>query len=310
MLATWTLCVLDYLGVECSIDQAICISPSRTSLENYVLELAVDQTLIVSMEIQVADAVYLASDGGQDGACITKISFWNKDKLKEYLLDVSSKGKTSLDIGTGTIASFQKLRPPEDFQLLGATTDSGGGGTLESGSAVLQDGGLAVDDEGFLVCSCTLHNLQLCLVVPTKMFIGEGGIDTRTSLQLFHSIYYLQSSLGSIMKDFLKHAWFKMHPHEQVPRELLLTIQEPLPTRWWTVFAAASYCLKFWDVLYLMAVAVAGYTTTDDKSNRVASNMTSLMDEPLIYADTCFLTDFHVSAGLSKYYALILTLYY
>jgi len=270
--------MLNHVGIKCSIAEAINISPSRTSLENYVADLAVDQTLVAAEEIKRAPTVYLGSDVGQKGACITKLFYWCDGAPKEYMLDANSKGKSSEDIGNGTIASVKKIRMDRQFWLFGVTTDSGGGGTLESGASVLQDGELAADDAGFLINSCTLHNLNLCLVTPTKEYLGEGGVDVRTALQLYHSIYYLQDLIGDLLKEYFKLSWDKLNPDVPFPNELQVSLQEPVMTRWWSVFVAAHFCRRYWDIIRYTVTIIAACTRTDDVHNKVASNICSLTD--------------------------------
>jgi len=296
---------LNSVGINCSITEAINISPSRTSLENYVKDLAVDQTLLVSEEIKSATAVYIGSDGGQDGCLILKIFYWWKGKVKEFMVDISCKGKKSDEIGAGTVHSFKKFGLSDDFRFLGSMTDSGGGGTLESWSRVLQTKNLAVDDEGFLTNSCTLHLMQLLLTNPTKTYFGEGGLDLRTALQLFHSIYYLQDAVGDVLKKYLHLAWEKLYPGVVIPAELTHHLPEPVMTRWWTVFEASYFAYKYWDVFHLVSRIVAECSNTNEMRNKIASNIISLMEEPLIYSDTAFFSDFHVSDLVICYFSFL-----
>ena len=50
--------------------------------------------------------------------------------------------------------------------------------------------------ESGLVGTCLLHCLQLLLANPVLKYIGKGGIEERTVLQLLHGVFDLQESLG------------------------------------------------------------------------------------------------------------------
>lgn len=59
------------------------------------------------------------------------------------------------------------------FLLHGQSTDGGGGGVLDGLSKELHELGLTVDQEDYLVASCSIHDLQLTLCNPTKKLLGE-----------------------------------------------------------------------------------------------------------------------------------------
>jgi hypothetical protein len=49
---------------------------------------------------------------------------------------------------------------------------------------------------GYLVTSCSLHNLQLAVANPIKQTMGEGGLEKKNVMQLLHTVYDLQDSMN------------------------------------------------------------------------------------------------------------------
>jgi hypothetical protein len=88
--------------------------------------------------------------------------------------------------------------------LKGSTTDSRGGGVLESLANEMKKRDLCTPT--YLVASCTLHAIQIVLENPVKKSLGEGALGARTMIQMFHSMYDLQESmefseLGLVMEE-------------------------------------------------------------------------------------------------------------
>ena len=79
--------------------------------------------------------------------------------------------------------------------LNGCTTDSGGGGTGNSLHSCMDDLGLCVGKESYLVGFCCLHTLQLTLSNAMNETIGRGGLEERNAAQAIHSFFDLQESV-------------------------------------------------------------------------------------------------------------------
>jgi hypothetical protein len=77
--------------------------------------------------------------------------------------------------------------------LKGQTTDSGGGGVLESLGNQLKKRDLC--SPTYLVASCTLHAIQIALANPVKKAMSEGSLGARAMMQMLHSACDLKESM-------------------------------------------------------------------------------------------------------------------
>lgn len=305
LLATWTFCLLKYvLEIEdVTIEQAINSSPSRTVLNNWVTELAVDQTIAAANEIDTAEAVYIAFDHGDEGACVKRLYWMDAERLivKKFTLDVDVAGKTANEIAKGVLHSFGKLFLSGTRRLNGQCSDSGGAG-LESVQTELVGIGVAVED-GYFVTSCMLHNLQSGIREPIKQLLGEGGIDNRTAMQVMHALYDLQKSLShELLLQYLQAAWIELHGlGVQFPQRLQECLPEPILTRWWSVCVAALHLTCHWEIILFVVATVCKLGRTSDAFNKIASGLHSLMKEDMVYSDLCLLADFH-TAFLNRHF--------
>ena len=85
------------------------------------------------------------------------------------MIDADKSGNSSIEVAKSMSHSIDKLDLNEDTECHGLTSDSGGGGAVESG-------GEALDAEeqlvvGYLVGNCTCHNINLEYVVPMKKIL-------------------------------------------------------------------------------------------------------------------------------------------
>ena len=124
------------------------LSPGRTSFDNYLCNFAAHQFLLAAVCIKKAGYYSLSFDKGDAakgkmGGCV-KIISWSDTSLKTekfldgqvqtFTLDADKTGGSSEDVADGIKFSMAKLclnelNKPECTSF---TTDSGGGGTVES----------------------------------------------------------------------------------------------------------------------------------------------------------------------------------
>ena len=71
------------------------------------------------------------------------------------------------------------------------------------------------------------------------------------------------------------------------------TIPCPILTRWWTVGVAATFLLKHWNIIAVVAQGVINRLSTIKKCNQIASGVQSLMCEPVIKSDIHLISAFH-----------------
>lgn len=270
-------------------------------MENWIRDLATEHNIIACEEIkQVQEkkgAVYLSTDLGDKSACVKLLSYVHEtkhtEKLKTFLLDVGITGKKAPSIASGIDHSLTSFGLGSEFKLAGQMTDSGGA-AIESLGKALKDIDRAVLGEDYIIASCGLHNMQSLIREPIKSLLGDGGLNERTSLQCLHAMYYLQNlHTHERFVAFLKEAWKALHPWQSFPRDLLLALDAPVLTRWWTISIAAYRIVDYWELIHLVAQTLAKVGTTDESTNKTASNLDSLMREDMVYSDTCLIADFH-----------------
>ena len=148
------------------------------------------------------------------------------------------------------------------LRILGHTTDSGGGGTLESLLSELQERVEDLLEEEYIVASCSLHNLQTALRNAIIDVLGEGGKlkgrneFKKNAMQLLHGTYNLRNYLP---QPFLHSSWEKSRDVVgSEPR--YKEFQKPVLARWWTVGDSAYQIDSQWDVWYQWSLEVTHKT--------------------------------------------------
>ena len=176
--------------------------------------------------------------------------------------------------------------------LNGCTTDSGGGGTRESLYTCMKDLGLCAGaDSSYQVGYCCLHTLQLTLANAIDVTIGKGGLEERNASQAIHSFYDLQKACGFGVwelhwKDVAKE--LGMNSEKSVKK-----IAAPILTRWWTVGEAARNIVENMPILMTMSEEIRNANPSNNKLNKIASGILSLMREPIIVSDIKLIACFH-----------------
>jgi hypothetical protein len=257
------------------------------------------------------------------------LSWWGmtQKKVQIYIFSIDASEGTSEGCAEAIKHSMKKLDDMIALLLKGQTTDSGGGGVLESLGNKLQKRDLCKPT--YLVASCTLHAIQIALANLVKQSLGEGALGARTIMQMLHSAYDLQESMeyskfqliteeaqpwvyqkrndcflppdryDQKIKEFLINKWDRLHefalPHEdeEQPPERMQRIPQPVLTRWWYVGVAVAF-LKQYYCIVLRATQIC-ININDSKScpNKIASGLRSLMKQDVTYSDMFFLAQFH-----------------
>ena len=169
-------------------------SPSATTLQNWVVEMARDQYLIFGRKIENSNT-FCQSDGGQKGQEVRLFTTFdpqdnNNDEDKDGMVcsfwaDLTYTGKKSDDVAAGAHQSLKKFGQPNK-QISGSTSDSGAG-TPESFKKACTI--LGIWHAQGMIDSCGLHDLQSVFRLSMEQYVGEGGLDARNVIQLLHTVY-------------------------------------------------------------------------------------------------------------------------
>jgi len=275
-------------------------SPAGSTIDGWVDCLATDQTIIVAHKVKKAKYCFLQCDHAPDGSLAKVLTYFDvNDKTKtadgsvqQFFLGVEVTGKKSVEIAEGIVHSFGTVLGLQHFTISGITNDSGGGTPESLYNALLQMNCAHPDGSGD---SCGHHDLQSVFRLPIQQYIGLGGLEKRDALQLAHAVFDLFKCFRELQgnwKEFVTVIWNDQHPNTDVPKELVLSIQEPLLTRWWTVGKVCQLIVKYYQIIQTMALSVVAATKTNERENKIASGLASLMNEPMIHADLLFLAAF------------------
>ena len=264
--------------------------PSQQTLQDIIVAGAGSTLLWLQEKLGNTDAVFLSCDKGHRKGVdhFAKIlSWWDKeeDRVRSTLLDIDGAGSTSKECANAIKNSLCKMMPAfaRLAVFVGITTDSGGGGVLESLATEMEQVGIG-QTEYFAVAGCALHGLQLGFSNGIKAAFGEGGLGKRTLLQLLHSCYDLQSCLDRTEYALLWELTTQCPPPDMMSAAVL--------TRWWYVNTAAKHLEKHWDEWNEFASSLLASTKADTKLGQIASSILSLMVEDLIQADLQFVIAF------------------
>jgi hypothetical protein len=232
-------------------------NPTRTSIDNWVVELAQMQAVIAAdFFLNRASSIFLQCDGGHDGKEVKMLTGWDpNDKtdtpggsVRQVLLDVDAAGKKAVKLAEGIDASLCKVGITRDCgkRLDGLVVDSGAG-TPESLQRALVD----IDRmtaEGF-DDSCGLHDCQSIFRLAIQHYIGDGGLGKRNAVQCNHAVYDMFARFSEYMgywRDFVTKLYNQEHPGVEAPNELITHILEPIITRWWTLGECSRFLVTHW----------------------------------------------------------------
>ena len=211
----FSMTLLQDMGIPVTVEQALNMSPSASLMPKLIDEFATASMMVTADVIKKASHQYISFDKadaskGALGGCAKLVSVWDSsDKDEDFPdgkvfcvpLDGDKCGDSSEAVAKCVQHSIRKLGLDNaDTMMNGVTTDSGGGGTLESVARQLE--GLECMDRHGLVGNCTLHNLNLELAVPFQNILMTGAQHTEKSEikrdveQLLYAAYGLEKEAG------------------------------------------------------------------------------------------------------------------
>jgi hypothetical protein len=165
-------------------------------------ELAIDQAMLASFEMQRAGSVFLQSDKAPDGSEAMLFVWWKKSdtrktafgSIRQFKAGLAATGKKAVNIAEGVDHALTKIYALSALQIFGLTSDSGSG-TPESMAAAL-DGIGRLHVHGMAV-SCLSHDAQSIFRLPMEHYIGVGGLGNKNGVQAGHALYDLLRSFFS-----------------------------------------------------------------------------------------------------------------
>jgi hypothetical protein len=330
-------------GINVELEQLRLLCPKRNTMEALVKDFAADTMMICVHSLERAGTYFLSFDKadaskGKMGGCVKIVSWFDETLIShEYpdgqvltlVLDADKTGGTSKDVADGVAYSMKKLCLSALVFGAGATTDSGGGGTIESVARALVTAGILVLLS--LIANCTLHNLNLEMAVPLNKVLkgmhfesskkaNKVKHDDRDVEQLVYSAYAWEHAVS---KDIVREYWDALMEHTkklnsfsedeentldehvqyQEVQEFVITRDEPsgklfigmkrgCETRWWTLGEAA-------DILYEtlpMRISMAknfDKLKQNGKARDTCRTFLSLAKEPSILCDLALLKCHH-----------------
>jgi hypothetical protein len=299
--------------------------PSETYLRDMLFTSAAEVILQLSHKLRDIQTVFIACDKGNKRGVshFVKILSWYDRKtmsVTKQLLDIDASEGLTEDCANAIMFSLKKVG---GIKLQGQCTDSGGGGVLDGLHRAIAQRQLCRN--GYLVASCSLHNLQLSVANPIKQLLGDGGLEKKNVMQLLHSIYDLQDSLGNeVWNVHVAEAVKFMQAYTATPYvgitdadkqfalkwelvktfrsfDALLTKKEleranykipaPVLTRWWTVGETARVSWSAYLLLLRISQQVINATTR--VQNKIASGLQPLLLEAELFSDLALIHCFH-----------------
>ena len=249
-----------------AVDPAAVAStcPSAHSLQDILISGAVSALIFIQAKLGRSKAVFLACDKGRRKGVdhfAKVLSWWDNLECRvcSYTIDIDGAGSSSKEAADAINNSIEKVRPVFDsIKFFGQTTDSGGGGVLESLHRFLAALGLCTSKwayEYYAVAGCGLHGLQLGFANGMKAAFGEGGLRIRTLLQLLHSCYDLQKHMPGAECKLL---WTLIT--ECPPPDTKITAA--VLTRWWYVNQACKHLDLHWEEWRALAQGLLASTNS------------------------------------------------
>ena len=261
------------LGIVDSEETAIKIikaTPCSTTLQNM---LATQRELVnkfIAGLVERGTKLCIAHDKGERcglGRLVRELKYWCDESLRVISIRVDADGTNSDDTTVAeaidhTLSVIEKHIVGDTLiKLIGAITDTGGGGTTESNAEELKKLNRCM--KNFLVANCTFHAHSKCLQNAFEGSFGGGGLGLNTSLQFIHTVYSLQECFG----EDLKYQWRKVTGKDPP----LTKMPKPVLTRWGYVGRAARKLVEHWDEwIMMMKHGYEKYTTKESTIGRNA----------------------------------------
>lgn len=283
-------------------------APGATFLRDSVIDGAVDDLIRLNLILEDVFHIHLACDKAPSGNFAKCISWFDKEQKKvvTYTLDIDPVEGNSQAAAEGIFNAMRKLPALNMYTnnrwlLTGLTTDSGGGGVLESLAEFLRKFGLTVE-VGFLVANCTLHALNLAFQNPVQLSFGASETGVSNAMQLVFACWSIQDYLPT---DVHKRFFEFIVEKEQLQPASSYKYQElskPVFGRWWYVGKAVKMVRRFWKVYKKMTESlIKEYDDTKNKINKAASDLQSMMNEPVLEADLAFI-EVYVDMVFNKHF--------
>jgi hypothetical protein len=299
--------------------------PSESMLRDLLFTLAAENSIALG-EYLKNKVVFLSCDKGNKkgiGHFVKILSWWDvaEERVRKQCLDIDAAEGTSALCATAICASLKKVG---NLKLQGQTTDSGGGGVLDGLAKKLDES--FVCRPNYLIASCSLHCLQLAFANPVKSTMGDGGLGSKTVMQLIHSVHDLQASIETTVwkthceaavaflnanvdtayvgvtdadKSFAEKwemikTFRQFTPIDEVTmKKTVYKIPAPVMTRWWTVGETAAVVWSSYLLLFRLCQQVINSLGTIHRANKVASNLQPLLLEAELYSDLCMIHNYH-----------------
>ena len=263
-------------------------TPSSSVMEKWVGELAVRQVIVARHKLSDDVKAYIQTDGGHKGQEVRLLSYYDLslNKISTMWLGLTYCGKTSNQVAAGIKLSLDLFRR-DNSMLEGATVDSGGG-TPESFGVSCKQLNICMTEASFE--SCALHDLQSVFRLAMQHCIGEGGLTNSNAVQFLHTLFSLFDDNRSIWKVMVHEMYGSTYNAEDIiPKELLVALQEPLYTRWWTLGSLSCIYSKYYTLFDKIASKIISTTTTAQKTNKIASNYIRFTKSPWLMSDVHFI---------------------
>ena len=288
-------------GIEIDSKKLVNSQPSDKSIQRFVENNALNTFLLTKESIKANPNIYIyiyisVDKGNKKGnKNLAKFVSWfdkTEKRVKIFLLDVDCTDETTDNIADAIEHSITRFLPERNMKILGQCTDSGGGGTKYALARALMEKNMA--SANYLVCTCSLHNLQTCLRNAVTNVLGEGGIDDNGNavmnvMQMLHGKYNIQNWQEN--KE-LKELWTYL---SDASNEKFKRLEEPIMTRWWLVGACACSFKESITVWKKICKAIRNSAPSSCASNKIASCTLNLIDSPVIINDLHLICSFHKS---------------
>ena len=293
---------LDLDLYKTKLEKIAASAPSPTTLRNKMMDLGYhcQQEVKSCLQDRGGTPVFLACDAGNrkgsDHLC--KYVSYRCNKLNKVCVNLvdslPTTGKSSQSAASAIAQSMESV----GVQLWGITTDSGGGGVLDSLAECLNWLGATAcnftrDDKSasnFTVAACALHGLNLMISKPWEEVDGVGGLHKQNALQAVHTVHWLQAHTWGEGGKCFNALWAVANPGSDPP----LKINEPVYTRWWHVGTAMANVMENYDG-YLKWAEYVNKTEEKTSGNLyvISGRLTSMMKNPYIRFTITFLAELH-----------------
>jgi hypothetical protein len=178
------------VGHPVSAEQLARICPSRTTFEDLVKEFTAESAMILQEAVEHSKQLHMSHDKADGmkgfGRNSQLLATWDDRIVTEEFpdgrivvapIDVDKSGDSSADVAVKIAHSLEKMNSSENVTVVGITSDSGGGGSVESGVRAISRQGRVNVAVGCMVGNCTLHNLNLEIVNAMKKVLKGAAHD-------------------------------------------------------------------------------------------------------------------------------------